>query len=173
MCSPCAAAPRPRPGRRRFRPASPMPAPADRSWPPSSTATPGGVAPWLADRLAGLVGEGPVDVVTWAPTGTGRRRHAWVRPGRGPGACARPPATAPRSPSARARPGRRAPDGSFAGRAPKWPEVPRPDRERPRRRGRRRGHNGCDARRGRRPRWSAPGLAAPAGWRWPPLRHVH
>jgi predicted amidophosphoribosyltransferase len=35
------------------------------------------VAPWLAERMAGLLGAdaGTADVVTWAPTGTVRRRH--------------------------------------------------------------------------------------------------
>jgi predicted amidophosphoribosyltransferase len=33
------------------------------------------LAPWLAERLAGLVGEEAVDVVTWAPTGADRRRR--------------------------------------------------------------------------------------------------
>src|SRR3954451_18091626 len=33
------------------------------------------VAPWLAERLSLLVEGDPVDVVTWAPTGTVRRRR--------------------------------------------------------------------------------------------------
>jgi predicted amidophosphoribosyltransferase len=33
------------------------------------------LAPWLAERLAGLVEGATVDVVTWAPTGAARRRH--------------------------------------------------------------------------------------------------